>query len=278
MVDDAAPPPAYWTSTVSRIDGDRIRIRGYDLEELIGGQTFTASAFLLLRGRLPTPDEVRALDAILNAVLDYALEKPGTVAARYTVSANPSMVAGMAAAVLAVGRFTLAPEDTARFLLDAHDRLVATGAGIDELAATLVAEAGERRRRIPGFGHPRFRKIDPRAQRLRDVAEASGLWGERARLYEAVHRAFTALPGKADIPINDVGMMAVVLVELGFTPEEMTGLAVLSTMPGVVAHLSEELRTGRPIRVVPEDQVDYADRSERDFVADRRETGWPDGS
>jgi citryl-CoA lyase len=277
MVDDAAPP-AYWTSTVSRIDGDRVRIRGYDLEELIGGQTFTASAFLLLRGRLPTPDEVRALDAVLNAVLDYALEKPGTVAARYTVSANPSMVAGMAAAVLAVGRFTLAPEDTARFVLDAHDRLLATGHGIDELAATLVAEAGERRQRIPGFGHPRFRRIDPRAQRLREVAEASGLWGERARLYEAVHRAFTALPGKVDIPINDVGMMAVVLVELGFTPEEMTGLAVLSTMPGVVAHLSEELRTGRPIRVVPEDQVDYADRSERDFAADRREAGWPDES
>ena len=278
MVDDVAPSPAYWTSTVSRIDGDRVRIRGYDLEELIGGQTFTASAFLLLRGRLPTPDEVRALDAVLNAVLDYALEKPGTVAARYTVSANPSMVAGMAAAVLAVGRFTLAPEDTARFLLDAHDRLVATGAGIDELAAMLVAEAAERRQRIPGFGHPRFRRIDPRAQRLREVAEASGVWGERARLYEAVHRAFTALPGKADIPINDVGMMAVVLVELGFTPEEMTGLAVLSTMPGVVAHLSEELRTGRPIRVVPEDQVDYGDRSERDFAADRREAGWPDGS
>ena len=28
-------------------------------------------------------------------------------------------------------------------------------------------------------------------------------------------------------------MMAVVLLELGFTPDEMTGLAVLSTMPGV---------------------------------------------
>jgi citrate synthase len=188
------------------------------------------------------------------------------------------MVAGIAAAVLAVGRYTLAPEDTAQFILDAHGRLVTGGAGIEELAAALVAEAGERRRRIPGFGHPRFRGVDPRAQRLRDVAESCGLWGERARLYEAVHRAFTAQPGKADIPINDVGMMAVVLVELGFTPEEMTGLAVLSTLPGVVAHLSEELRTGRPIRVVAEEQVDYADRSERDFAADRKEAGWPDGS
>src|SRR5262245_62706541 len=104
---------AYWTSTVSRVEADRVLIRGYDLEALIGGQSFTASCFLLLRGRLPTPDEARALDAVLNAVLDYALEKPGTVAARYTVSANPSVVAGLAAAVLAVGSYTLAPEDTA---------------------------------------------------------------------------------------------------------------------------------------------------------------------
>jgi citryl-CoA lyase len=273
---DAAP--AYWTSTVSRVESDRVLVRGYDLEDVIDGQSFTASCFLLLRGRLPTPDEVRALDAVLNAVLDYALEKPGTVAARYTVSANPSMVAGMAAAVLAVGRYTLAPEDTARFILDAHARMVASGLSPEEMAATLVAEAQQRRERIPGFGHPRFRRIDPRAQRLREVAEATGLWREKAALYDHVHRAFTALPGKVDIPINDVGMMAVVLVELGFTPEETTGLAVLSTMPGVVAHISEELRTGRPIRVVPEEQVDHPDRSDLDFTADRRSAGWPDGS
>ena len=30
---------------------------------------------------------------------------------------------------------------------------------------------------------------------------------------------------KPDMPINDVGMMAIVLLELGFTPDEMTGLA-----------------------------------------------------
>ena len=56
----------------------RCCIRGYDLEELIGGQSFTASTFLLLRGRLPTPQRgERALDAVLDAVLDYALREAG---------------------------------------------------------------------------------------------------------------------------------------------------------------------------------------------------------
>ena len=94
---------AYWTSSVSRVEGDKVLIRGYDLESLIGGQSFSASCFLLVRGRLPTPSEVRALDAVLNAVLDYALLKPGTVAARYAVSANPSMVAGLATGLVLVG-------------------------------------------------------------------------------------------------------------------------------------------------------------------------------
>ena len=75
---------ASWSSSVSRVDSDKVFIRGYDLEQLIGGQSFTASCFLLLRGRIPTPAEVRTLDAVLNAVLDYALLKPGTVVALAT--------------------------------------------------------------------------------------------------------------------------------------------------------------------------------------------------
>ena len=80
--------------------------------------------------------------------------------------------------------------------------------------------------------------------------------------------------GKPDIPINDVGMMALVMLELGFTPDEMTGLAVLSTLPGVIAHVSEELASGRRIRTVPDDQVDYTAIDARDFTTDRSAAGW----
>jgi citrate synthase len=265
---------APWTSSVSRVDGDSVRIRGYDLEQLIGGVSFTTSCFLLIRGRLPSPGEGRVLDAVLNAVLDYALLKPGTVAARYAVSGNPSMTAGLATAILSVGPYTLAPEDTARFVLDAHDRYVASGRPLEEAAAEIAEDARTRRLRIPGFGHPRFKQVDPRAQRLREVAVEAGLWGEKARLYELIHRAFVDASGKPDIPINDVGMMAVVLLELGFTPDEMTGLAILSTFPGLIAHVSEELQSGQRIRVVPDDQVDYGDQAAVDLADGLQAAGW----
>jgi len=260
---------AEWQTSVSRVDDGKVLIRGYDLEALIGGQSFTSSCFLLVRGRLPSPGEQRAFDAVLNAVLDYALLKPGTVAARYAVSANPSMVAGLAAAVLSVGSYTLAPEDTARFAVIAHERHVAAGSPIAESAAVIVENVRARKARVPGIGHPLFKDVDPRAQKLKQIAVAEGLWSERSELYEAIHRTFVDAIGKPDIPINDVGMMALVMLELGFTPDEMTGIAVLSTLPGVIAHISEELASGRRIRTVPDDEVDYSAVVPRDFAADR---------
>ena len=266
----------YWTSSVSRVEGDQVLIRGYDLESLIGGQSFSASCFLLVRGRLPTPSELRVLDAVLNAVLDYALLKPGTVAARYAVSANPSMVAGLATAVLSVGQFTLAPENTARFITESMARHHAApeGTSLDETAAAIVDDAMAQRHRIPGLGHPRFKRVDPRAAKLKAIAAAEGLWSERGELYELIHARFVDAIGKPDMPINDVGMMAVVLLELGFTPDEMTGLAVMSTMPGLIAHISEEMRSGLPIRVVHDELVDYGGVAQHDFAADRAAAGW----
>ncbi len=129
--------------------------------------------------------------------------------------------------------------------------------------------AGER---IPGLGHPVFKKVDPRAAVLKQLAIDEGCWPAEAAVYEAVHGAFTSLAGKSDIPINDVGVMAAVLVGLEFSPAEGTGVAILSTMPGVVAHISEELTSRRPIRVVERSQVTY-DVPPRDFRADARVAG-----
>ncbi len=263
----------YWTSSVSRVDESTVRIRGYDLEELIGGVSFSAATYLLIRGSLPTPEQTRMLDAILTAVLDYALEKPGTVAARYVMSANPNVAAGLAAAVLAVGKNTLAPEDTARFAIESFDRLQVSDRSAAEVAEEIVSEYRSSRRRIPGLGHPVFKYVDPRAQKIKEIAETLGFWGPRAAFYETLHAEFGRQTGRDWIPVNDVGMMALVLVEMGFTPDETTGVAILSTLPGVIAHLTEEQESGRPIRVIPADSVEY-DPAVRDFQADKEAAGW----
>lgn len=266
----AAP---YWRTEISEITPDKVWVRGYDLESLIG-LPFSATVFLLIRGRLPSPAETKVLDAVLTGVLDYGLEKVGTVAARYTVSANPNMQAGLATATLGAGAFGLATENTCRFIAATHQEWVtADRPDMDQFADTVVARARQTRVRIPGFGHPVFRGVDPRAQVLRQIAVDNGLWGEEMELYEAVHRSFIQQPGREHFPINDVATMAAITVGLGFTPEESTALAIIGTLPGVVAHVSEEMRAGRPGRIVPAYDVDYA-VPRRDLHDDLADAGW----
>jgi len=259
------PDQRRWVSSVSRVEPDEILLRGYPHSQVIRNLSFADSFYLMVRGELPTPGQKAMLDALLCAVPDYGLFKPGTVAARVAVSANPSMTAGLAVAFLSAGQHTLDPHDAGVFILDIVGRYKESGLELEAFAKKIVDEIGAQKRRFPGFGHPIFEYVDPRAVALRDVAEKNGLISEELTVYEAIHKAFTALPGRATVPINDIGMSAAILAGMGFTPPEMTGVIVTSTIPGLVAHLSEEFRQNVRIRVVDESLQRYTGKERREL-------------
>lgn len=259
----------YWSTSVSDVEESAVYIRGYDLGDLIGKLSFASATYLLIRGRLPNAGESKMIDGILCSVLDYALKKPGTAAARFCVSSNPSMVAGLATAVLSAGEYSLAPDQTGNFL---NATFSADTSDFEASANVLVEGMRARKERVPGLGHPVFRYTDPRAQQLKSLAVETGVWGDICEWYEAVHKAFTTQANKPEIVINEVGMMGAILAQMGFTPAEMTGLAVISTMPGVIAHISEEMQSKVRIRAISDSEVDYA-RERRNFAEDLAKSG-----
>jgi citryl-CoA lyase len=263
----------YWQTAVSEVTSSDVYVRGYSLGELIGRVPFSAALFLLIRARLPSPGETRMIEAVLCSVLDYSLRKPGTIAARYCVSGNPSMVAGIATAALAVGEYTLAPDEAGGFIAASLAEHRALGGAVPEDAARLVTRLHEQRRRIPGFGHPQFRFTDPRAQKLKSIAQTEQVWGAACEWYEAVHAAYTRAVSKPEMVINEVGMMAAILADMGFTPPEMTGIAIISSLPGVVAHISEELQSKVRIRIIPQESVEQPDLR-LDLGAGLQSAGW----
>jgi citryl-CoA lyase len=273
MTDTVSGTDPYWHTQVSAITPETVYIRGYKLDELIG-LSFTAATFLMIKGRLPTPQETKVLDAVLTGVLDYGLEKSGTAAARYVVSCNPHVQAGLAAAALSAGDYGLATENTARFIRDTYaDFKNSDETDMGAFAEKVVSKASAEKMRIPGFGHQVFRYTDPRAQILKEIAVEAGLWGAPAQLYEAVHRAFIKLPKREHFPINDVAVLAAITVAMGFTPEESTALAILGTLPGVIAHMSEEFSSGKVQRLIPPETVHY-DVPRRDLKEDLGAAGW----
>ncbi len=265
--------PGFWTTSVSDVTSEDVFVRGYPLQSLIGRLPFPAMTALLIRGKIPTPGEARMMDVILCSILDYSLQKSGTVAARSVVSVNPQMAPGLAAAVLAAGEYAVSPEDTGRFVIESYRRWTASGAPLQQFATEFVSELRAQKQRVPGFGHPVFKGIDPRAQRLKDVAVEQKVWGPYGEWYEAIHRAFKQAVGKPDLVINDVGMMATILAEMGYTPPEMAGIAILSTFPGLIAHISEELASGVRGRMIPDSIAEYP-RERRDLSADMTDAGW----
>jgi len=265
--------PAYWTTGVSEITPEGVVIRGYLMQELVGRVPFTAISFLIIRGRLPAPGEARMMDALLCSILDYGLQKSGTLAARAVVSVNPQMTAGLGAAMLAAGPHALSPEDAGRFIADGFAAWKASGESMEAHAARLVETLRVAKQRLPGLGHGVFRGVDPRAEHLKQIAQKEGVWGEVNEWYAAVHRDFRLAAGKPDLVMNDVGMLAGIMVQMGFSPAEMCGLALLSTLPGLIAHISEELQSGIRNRLVPASHVTYV-QPHRNAIQDLSAAGW----
>lgn len=242
----------YWRTRVSFVEPQKVLIRGYPIEEICEHLTYAEMCWLTIRGDLPNAAQARVMDALLCCMPDHQFVAAHTPAARFTASAFPeSPIPGIASAVLTMGSNTVSPQESARLILATVDLIAAEGLTTEEAARRMVRQYLQAGRRVPGLGHPTHKREDMRASALRHVTEAAGLWGEKCQVYEAIHCAFGELTGK-HLPINIDGMMAAVMTELGFDPLEMAGIGALAVLPGVIAHVVEEIREGVPLRVIPD--------------------------
>src|SRR5262245_39045118 len=150
------------TAIVDSRDG-HIRIRGYDVAELMTRATLADMVFLLHQSRLPNHAARALLEAILIAVADHGSGAPSCAAARVAASGNrQSLSAAVAAGILAVGDDHGGAGSGCMELIAANvARARAEGISLAEAADRTVADARSQGRRLPGFGH-RVHTTDPR--------------------------------------------------------------------------------------------------------------------
>jgi len=252
-----------WSTKVSRVLDGKVLVRGYSHEHLIGDRSYAEGVFLTLRGELPTPNELKMTDALLNSLLDHGFVAASVLAARYCASGNPQVIAAAAAGLLTAGSNTISPQDGAKFIDDAFQMMKRDGLTLEETAKRTVEQVRASRRRIPGYGHPTHKAGDFRATKLWKVAAECGFIGERTRLYQAIHREFVRVTGKTTLCINVDGALACIMTEMGFRPLQMVAVAVLAVLPGILAHVVEEIEEGKPLRIVRDEEADYLGAPER---------------
>ena len=225
---------------ISRASADRIEVRGRDLAgDLMGRVGFTEYFHLLLTGREPTDDQRFFLDLLLVAIAEHGLV-PSNVAARMTLAADPAFLQGaVAAGILGAGTVILgAAEDCAR-MLESAQRRVEAGELPPAVAQTVARRHREAGRRIPGFGHPLHRPVDPRAERILELADARGIEGPHLLLTRSLRDA-VAEAWERPLTLNVSLPIAAVMLDLGYTRAVVKAVPILARTASLLAHLAEE--------------------------------------
>src|SRR3954463_2991502 len=152
---------------IAQVFPDRVEVRGLDLTgDLMGRLTFTEYFHLLLTGREPTEDQRFFLDLLLIAIAEHGL-MPTNVTARMPLAADPGSLQGaVAAGILGCGPVILGTADECARLLDR-----AQAAGGEPAVPDIVRAIRESGGKLPGFGHPLHRPVDPRAERIFELAD-----------------------------------------------------------------------------------------------------------
>jgi citrate synthase len=216
-------------SHIAQAYPDRVEVRGRDLTgDLMGRLTFTEYFHLLLTGDEPTADQRDFLDLLLIAIAEHGM-MPTNVAARMTLAADPGSLHGaVAAGILGCGPVILGTaEECARILADARD------------PQQLADEIRAAKRKLPGFGHPVHKPLDPRAERILELADARGVSGLHVARARRLRDAAAAAWGRP-LTMNVSLPIAAVMLDLGFPPASVKAVPILARTASLLAHLAEE--------------------------------------
>jgi citrate synthase len=229
-------------SHISQAYPDRVEVRGRDLcGDLMGRLSFTEYFHLLLTGREPTRNQRFFLDLLLVSIAEHGM-MPTNVAARMTLAADPeSLQAAVAAGILGCGPVVLGTsESCARLLVDAQEK-VAAGEEPAAVADGIARAHHDSADKVPGFGHPVHRPVDPRAERILELADARGVSGPHVVLARCLRGSVATAWGKPQ-PMNVAMPIAAVMLDLGFSPDVVKAVPILARTAGLLAHLVEERR------------------------------------
>jgi citrate synthase len=227
-------------SQISQAYPDRVEVRGRDLTgDLMGRLSFTEYFHLLLTGREPTDDQRFFLDLLLVAIAEHGM-MPTNVAARMTLAADPGSLHGaVAAGILGAGSVILGTSEACAQLLEAAQERVASGGDPTTVAEAMAREFDTAGERLPGFGHPVHKPLDPRAERILELADERGASGPHLALARSFRDAATRVAGKP-LTMNVSMPIAAVMLDLGFPASAVKSVPILARTAGLLAHLAEE--------------------------------------
>src|SRR5437763_17065317 len=142
-----------WHSSLTNIEPNKICVRGYPLDEMMGRLGFAEAVYLLLMGELPTPAIGRMLNAVLVSSIDHGVTPPSTLAARNVATSGAPLKDCVAAGILAFGPHHGGDIEACMHFLDSGLSKVRGGDSVQQAAEFLADDCLKHGYTPPGFGH-----------------------------------------------------------------------------------------------------------------------------
>jgi citrate synthase len=128
----------------------------------------------------------------------------------------------------------------------------------DREPVELVQEIYSAGGKVPGFGHPVHTPVDPRAERILELADEQGVSGPYVARARAVRDAVAEVWARP-LTMNVSMPIAAVMLDLGFPSSAVKAVPILARTASLLAHLAEEreLPLGLLLARVAEEAVEY---------------------
>jgi citrate synthase len=235
--------PKSLKTAISRVETDKIVTRGYNQRDLIEKIRYSDMVFLLLKGKLPSVREGKIFNHVLVSFCDHGATPPSTQTARLIASSGSPVNSAIAGALLSFGHKHAGAIQQSMELyqstvnsLHLIDDSAIDNKQIASSAIDIFNEYSSNGKKIPGFGH-RYHNVDPRAEKLMEIAIKEGFIGPHIKLALAIE---DLLFEKKKVRLNVDGANAAILSDLGFDPELGLGVFIIGRVPGILAHIHEE--------------------------------------
>jgi citrate synthase len=206
------------------------------------GLGHTEDYLRMVTGRLPSPEDVRALEQYLVLTVDHGFNA-STFTARTVASSGADPAAAL---VAAIGTFSGPLHGGAPSrALEALDEI-----GTPDRARAWVREQIAAGRRVMGFGHAVYRTRDPRSETLKAIAlDRGGALAELAvQVEQEVEQALAELKPDRHLYANVEFYAGVVMDQVGLPRPMFTPTFCVARAIGWVANVLEQAADPKIIR------------------------------
>ena len=254
----------HWKSAITKVEPNKLAVRGYKIDELMGKVSYSQMVYLLFKGEMPSENIGKMIEAILVSSVDHGTTPPSVLSALTVASTGAPLNAAVAAGILSISQFHGgAIEDCMHILQQGMELVKNDKLSFDSAAEKVILDYKAINKRLSGFGH-RIHSNDPRTDKLIALAEEYGAAGDYIKIAQAFVKMLKEKTGKS-LPLNVDGAIAALLCDMDFDPVLAYAFFMIARVPGLVAHIYEEKTRQKPMRKIHPTDVEYDGPEERTY-------------